>query len=307
MSKLIGVFSDWMENGIFHSLDSFNVPWKNEDISDILDIEYFGNISGSKTISPLVRKLLGSSSVLSSDQVSQLARIIYNMNGANWAREYATLNIEYNPINNYDMTETYTENVGNSEEKTNTGTQGVVESGSNQSGVYGFNSSNSVGANDGSASTNSTRTDNLTENKTGEETREHELSRSGNIGVTTTQQMLESERNLYLWNFFYKVVFPSVDKVLTIATYSATYTPDVSTSGGGSDSRVMEKLDEISEKLDTMDGKLNTIDGEVINVNTSVGLVNDNVDESTLTIQSDINSIESSILDAIGDVTTNNY
>lgn len=307
MNRLINVFSDWMDNGIFHALDSFNVPWKDDDISDVLDIEYFGNISGLKTISPLVRKLIGSSSTLSSEQVAQIARIIYNLNGANWAREYATLNIEYNPINNYDMTEIYTENVGQSEETTNTGTQGVVESGSNQSGVYGFNSSVSVGANDGSASTNSTRTDNLAENKTGEETREHELSRSGNIGVTSSQQLIESERNLYLWNFFYKVVFPSVDKVLTIATYSDTYTPDVPISGGGSDSRVMEKLDEISEKLDTMDGKLNTIDGEIINVNTSVGLVNTNVDESELSIKSEINSIESSILGAIGDVTNNDY
>lgn len=46
-----------------------------------------------------------------------------------------------------------------------------------------------------------------------------ELERSGNIGVTTSQQMIESERNLWLWNFFYKVVFPDVDKVLTLAIY----------------------------------------------------------------------------------------
>lgn len=45
------------------------------------------------------------------------------------------------------------------------------------------------------------------------------LTRSGNIGVTTSQQMIESERQLWLWNFFYKVVFPDVDKVLTLAIY----------------------------------------------------------------------------------------
>ena len=50
-------------------------------------------------------------------------------------------------------------------------------------------------------------------------TRNYRLTRSGNIGVTTSQQMIESERNLWLWNFFYKVVFPDVDKVLTLSIY----------------------------------------------------------------------------------------
>ena len=45
------------------------------------------------------------------------------------------------------------------------------------------------------------------------------LTRSGNIGTMTSQQMIESERMLWVWNFFYKVVFPDVDKVLTLAIY----------------------------------------------------------------------------------------
>lgn len=50
-------------------------------------------------------------------------------------------------------------------------------------------------------------------------TRNYTLERSGNIGVTTSQQMIESERNLWLWNFFYKVVFPDVDRVLALQIY----------------------------------------------------------------------------------------
>lgn len=50
-------------------------------------------------------------------------------------------------------------------------------------------------------------------------TRNYRLTRSGNIGVTTSQQMIESERNLWLWNFFYKVVFPDVDRALTLNIY----------------------------------------------------------------------------------------
>ena len=50
-------------------------------------------------------------------------------------------------------------------------------------------------------------------------TRNYTLERSGNIGTLTTQAMIESERELWLWNFFYKIVFPDVDRILTIDIY----------------------------------------------------------------------------------------
>lgn len=45
------------------------------------------------------------------------------------------------------------------------------------------------------------------------------LTRSGNIGVTTAQQMIESQRDLLLWDYFYKIVFPDIDKILTLSIY----------------------------------------------------------------------------------------
>lgn len=219
MSRLIDVFSDWMDNGIFHALESFDVPWKDDDISDVLDIEYFGNISGAKNISPLVKRLLDGAHTLTSEQIAKLARVVYTINSVNWNREYATINLEYNPINNYDMTEESTETKDRDAQQNNTGTQGVVSTSTETTGVYGFNSSSAVNSDTTSNSENNTRTDNLSQTLSDDETTTNELHRSGNIGVTTTQQMLESERNLYLWNFFYKVVFPSVDKVLTSPLY----------------------------------------------------------------------------------------
>ena len=51
-------------------------------------------------------------------------------------------------------------------------------------------------------------------------TRNYRLTRSGNIGVTTSQQMLESERELWrVWNFFRGIVYPDIDRVLTIEIY----------------------------------------------------------------------------------------
>lgn len=51
------------------------------------------------------------------------------------------------------------------------------------------------------------------------ETRSYTLTRSGNIGVTTAQDMLTQERVLRAWRLFYDRVFPDLDRVLTLATY----------------------------------------------------------------------------------------
>lgn len=50
------------------------------------------------------------------------------------------------------------------------------------------------------------------------ETGKRELKRSGNIGVTTSQQMLESEIALWDWNFV-NSIFDDIDTVLTINIY----------------------------------------------------------------------------------------
>lgn len=291
--KLYNVFGDVLLNGgIFKALSLLDVPWKNDTDDTALDLEYFGNISGQKTISPLINRLLGTNAILTNENITTLANVIYNMFGRNWSELYATLSYEYNPISNYDMTETetasgttsdtlthtgtqnttHTGTVQNSDTLTHTGTQntthtGTVQNADNQTvngsgsgttsdNVYGFNSANAVGdttsenttTNENTAQGSSTQTNNLTDGRTdnltdtgsstqtnnltdertdnlidtgrGSHSDSRTLTRSGNIGVTTSQQMIQSQRDLWLWNFFYTVVFPDVDKVLTLSTYS---------------------------------------------------------------------------------------
>ena len=56
---------------------------------------------------------------------------------------------------------------------------------------------------------NGARTDSNTRTESGTDTTTHEFKRSGNIGVTTSQQMLESERKVV--NFaFLKIVFRNI-------------------------------------------------------------------------------------------------
>lgn len=67
----------------------------------------------------------------------------------------------------------------------------------------------------GSNTENSSLNDNGSSNGTNTRT----LTRSGNIGVTTTQQMIQQQRELLLWDYFYKIVFPDIDKILTLTIY----------------------------------------------------------------------------------------
>lgn len=66
-----------------------------------------------------------------------------------------------------------------------------------------------------------TQSGSITDTNSGKDTHTHnyELTRSGNIGVTSSQQMLQSEHDLWRWNFFNDVVFPDIDRVLTLMIY----------------------------------------------------------------------------------------
>ena len=292
LSRLNDVFPGWLSGGgIFSTLQMFPVPWKVENISSALDMEYHGNVSGDKIISPLAEKTLIATSILS-------------VFGVSWGKQYETLSLEYNPIENYRMTErmtndttiteygktttrtddlthsktgtetddisetdTRTDNLNHKKTGTETSTNNFVDTTtpnftkSIDNKVYGFNSlegiksDEQVGKETGTNTFDHTGTENknydLSDTDTGTQTvvkggantttfnttdtdngtqtfldggsdtntRNYEMTRSGNIGVTTSQQMIESERAVWMWNFFHDVVFPDIDRVLTIQIY----------------------------------------------------------------------------------------
>lgn len=131
---------------------------------------------------------------------------------------------------------------------TRNGTGTVNDNGSatntNQNGIWGFNSSTSVPSDmsDGRATNENTTTRDLTETETGTDTTDHtntdtynrsytetgtdttagtssrKLTRTGNIGTNTFQNLLQQERNIWMYDFF-EQVFKDVDSVLTIPIY----------------------------------------------------------------------------------------
>ena len=114
---LMETTSNAYTGGIFVDLSSLSAPWSADIDGTLLNLEYYGNHSGRKIISPLVESLLTEDSVtLTAQNQRQLAQLAMAKYGKNWERLYDTLSLEYNPINNYEMEETE-EELG-----TNTGT-----------------------------------------------------------------------------------------------------------------------------------------------------------------------------------------
>lgn len=82
-------------NGIFSAM-AYDFGMQNAD----LDLLFYTNY-GRKTISPIVEHLLGSKTVLSSSDITTLARMILAKYKNKWDREVALMNTEYDPIHNY--------------------------------------------------------------------------------------------------------------------------------------------------------------------------------------------------------------
>ena len=129
--------------------------------------------------------------------------------GPSWARMQAALAAEYNPIHNYDRSEEWTEEREgeNSRQGTNdrgnSSTTAGTDSASLTSDRAGYNSpaANAPSSKDtssGSSTTTVTGTqdDSWEEEVTNAESSSRSGRISGNIGVTTSQQMIEAELEL---------------------------------------------------------------------------------------------------------------
>lgn len=248
------VFSGWESGtGLFSFLATqTTMPWANAENVDnsVLDIAYFGNHSGGKFCAPLVKLLINDDGVVPDAARITIAKILISKYLTNWNNLWETNVAVYSPIHNYDMYEerdlaTTDDNVETTDgEMSRTGTEGLthgmVEStqhGRTEDNVnykYGLNttvyqqnrSDENVSTEGGTTTTTDSGTDTTTRNlvdstdqtvtEDNEGTEHEETHRYGNIGVTTTQKLLQEERNLWLWNFFDEV-FNDLDKELALA------------------------------------------------------------------------------------------
>jgi hypothetical protein len=270
LNKMIDVYSNYpTDGGVFSPMS--NAPWADTMSGTNLDILYLDGHSGERYCSNFINHRLNDSDVLSSDNRTLIANILWAMFGIQWTRLWATMKpVDYDSLTNYKMEEivegtesstrtpdltrgdTGTVQTSGQDKRTpnltRNGTGTVNDEGSgtnkNQNGIWGFNSSESVPSDmsDGRVTNNNTTTRNLTDTETGTDTTDHtntdtynrsytetgtdttagkssrKLTRTGNIGTNTFQNLLQQERNIWMYDFF-EQVFKDVDSVLTIPIY----------------------------------------------------------------------------------------
>ena len=190
------------------------------DNVDTLNTDYYLSHSNDKYVSPLVEKLFNDGKD-ASDISSIVATICANRFGDKWKKIYDALMTEYNPLENYSMEEERTPDL-TEEETQNEKSDVKTERETHATNSYkGFNASDPVVVNktdgDEDVTTSGAKLDNeITKSTThtGTET----LTRAGNIGVTTSQQMLESEFKVRQYDF-YKMMYNDIDSILCLSVY----------------------------------------------------------------------------------------
>lgn len=199
--KLLQTINNPVEDGIFHHL--YNVfEWLDEDKSHLLDTEYYLNHSGDKVISNMYSQLLDmeSKGVIVS-ALSTIASVVKVKYKDTWDKLHDAIYADYNPIDNYSMTEQENVNTKVTNERNITNE------------LYGFNTPSAVPNTQGSESV--TTSGNKDDN-------ERSLTRRGNIGVTTSQQMIESEIKLREFNLYTRMM-NDVDMLLTKSYYGSIF------------------------------------------------------------------------------------
>lgn len=216
----INVILDSTTPKIFDFLSLQEWDFINAENVDALNTDYYLSHSNDKYISPFVEKLFNNGST--SGEISSLvATICINRFGEKWKKLYDALMTEYNPLENYSMEEIRTpdlsfEDTEDSKQKVNTERSTTAES-----KYKGFNASApvTITKTDGTENveTSGAKADNVV-HKVSAHTGSETLTRAGNIGVTTSQQMLESEFKVRQYDF-YKQIFKDIDSVLCLSIY----------------------------------------------------------------------------------------
>lgn len=200
-----------------------------------MGLAYVLRHSGQKQASSLVEEFTENGELTETGKQT-IGGIITEMFKDNWDKKWAVLQAEYEPLENYRMTEegsdTDTYDYGQKQKTNQYGAQGGSSTKGQQideteDEVSAFNSSayqdsNKRSFTEGSRSdsyTQNAHTDTETENAVQDEvSKEHSLTRSGNIGVTTSQQMAESELALRSYRFF-EEMFRDIDSMVALRVY----------------------------------------------------------------------------------------
>lgn len=113
-----------------------------------------------------------------------------------WSKLFASTLYKYNPIWNVDADVDHTNRVAGSDNRTVTHYNTITPNTTDEHSVQGFNSSQWASAEKDEHTGSVQDNGNVTDNNTDDHTTTFHERRTGNIGVTTTQKMLQEEREI---------------------------------------------------------------------------------------------------------------
>lgn len=226
--KVIDVYPHWFESNALQNvfLDIQGAYGDNppEWLTDTSTILTYGKLyiarSADKYVAPIVKSLFDAIDRTSEDlkwrEVRRNIGLLLVAEFADkWKKDFELWSAEYNPLHNYDMTETETMTGHDANAGTSSGTG--TSTGNGQNNVYGFNSST---AQPSESSTNTgTTTQSAESSSTNDRTETRTHTRAGNIGVMSTVDLITQQTELNDNFVFIDRVMRDIDKLLTLNIY----------------------------------------------------------------------------------------
>lgn len=228
------------QNKYSHIYSFLNDNYNSETKSISLDYQYLVSYSYDKTINFYFLRMLDKLNDIDKTEISNYDDFIklfianlYTKYIKKWDSLAQVLLLDYNPINNYDMNEEESSSIDETrtpnlkKDTTSKQSSNIKTTLSNKQDISGFNSddySPSTSSDQSQITTadanSNVTTDSVVEGGNEKKSRgdKRNLHRSGNIGVTTTQQMIESEIELRKHNLT-TIIFDDLDNEFCLKTY----------------------------------------------------------------------------------------
>lgn len=183
-----------------------------------LDFMYLARSSFKHVREYYLQRWINKSPAPRSEAVYNITR----MYSKKWLDLWETMFYDFNPIENYNMVEEALVDTTRLKHGLKTEYKGSEQNDSEMtSRIKAFDASATWKDSDKTNGSNTLSYQNRSDENSGTDTTEHDykFTRSGNIGVLTTQQMVEQQRKLLMYNYFDEVVFPDIDRILTLSVY----------------------------------------------------------------------------------------
>lgn len=202
------------KGGVFYHLSKKmpEIPWQSiTDVHGVSSLDLlFHSLYGQRRVTPFACALHAKYED-DGEYLGLIASVLAANFSEPWKRLFDALDLKYNPLENYSMKERMTDDhtaARKSESKSESNASTVESARGYNETIPKAQTGQTTGAQSGGR--------NSEENA---EKTVHTGERSGNIGVTTSQQMLQSEIDIRKFNVFRDRIFQDIANYITLTVY----------------------------------------------------------------------------------------